>query len=282
MALRGGRLYHPAMASFRERVTLGRSGLEVGPLGMSGGYGAPKEALLRAFDRGINYWYHGSRRSPGMSAAIRELAGAGKRDELVIVLQSYSRWGWLLERTFLGGLRELGIEHADLLLLGWHNDLPGSGILERALDLQKRGLCRHVGLSGHDRPSFVDYARDERFGIVHVRYNAAHTGAEQDIFPHLDDGTRPGFVAFTATRWRSLLKPKLMPPGEAPLRARDCYRFVLSSPHFDVCMTGPGDAAQVDEALAALTEGPISPEEDERFRRIGAHVRAHAGWSPFA
>ena len=272
-------LYHQDMTSFPERVVLGRSGLEVGPLGLSGGYGAPKEALLGAFDRGVNYWYHGSRRSEGMTQAIRELVSAGKRDELVIVLQSYSRWGWLLERTFTAGLRSLGIDHADVLLLGWYNDLPGSGILERAFDLQGRGLCRHVALSGHHRPSFVKYAADDRFGLMHLRYNAAHTGAEQDVFPHLDD-QRPGFVAFTATRWQSLLKPKLMPAGEAPLRARDCYRFVLSSPHFQVCMTGPADAAQVDEALEALSEGPISVEEEERFRRVGAHVRAHAGWRP--
>ncbi len=61
------------MASFADRVTLGRSGLSVGPLGVSGGYGVGAKALLRAFDRGVNYFYHGSRRSPGMGDAIREL-----------------------------------------------------------------------------------------------------------------------------------------------------------------------------------------------------------------
>jgi len=76
------------------------------------------------------------------------------------------------------------------------------------------------------------------------------------------------------------LKAKKMPAGEAPMRARDCYRFALSSPDIDVCMTGPANGAQVDEALAALDEGPLSPEENERFRRIGAHVRANAGWRP--
>ena len=63
-----------------------------------------------------------------------------------------------------------------------------------------------------------------------------------------------------------------MPTGEAPLRARDCYRSVLSNPDFQVCMTGPADAAQMDEALTALDEGPLSPEEMERARRLGRHV----------
>ncbi len=160
------------MASFEDQIALGRSGLRVSPLGISGGYGAPKEALLRAFDRGINYWYHGSRRSSGMRDAIRELVSAGKRDELKVVLQSYSRWPWLLERNFVKGLRSLGIDYADVLLLGWYNDLPRSSILERVFDLEKRGLCRHVALSGHHRPSFVKYASDDRFDIMHLRYNA--------------------------------------------------------------------------------------------------------------
>ena len=67
-----------------------------------------------------------------------------------------------------------------------------------------------------------------------------------------------------------------MPPGEAPLRARDCYRFVLSNPDFDVCMSGPSDDAQMHEALAALDEGPLSPEEEARIRRIGRCVHAHS------
>ena len=79
-------------------------------------------------------------------------------------------------------------------------------------------------------------------------------------------------VAYTATCWGKLLSPGAMPAGEAPLRGRDAYRFVLSNPDFQVCMTGPKDAAQMDEALAALDDGPLSPEEMARIRKIGAHI----------
>lgn len=41
-------------------------------------------------------------------------------------------------------------------------------------------------------------------------------------------------------------------------------------------MTGPANAAEMKEALAALDEGPLAPEEQERIRRVGAHVREHA------
>lgn len=264
------------MAGFPERVTLGRSGLVVGPLGVAGGYGVDAAAIRKAVDRGCSYLYHGSRRAPGMRSAIRELTAAGRRDELVVVLQSYARWPWLLERGITRELSALGLDHADVLLLGWHNDTPSDRILERVVRLQGEGLFRHLAVSGHRRAAFVDFAEDPRYSILHIRYNAAHPGAEQDVFPHLLREGRPGTVAYTATRWGSLLSAKRMPPGEAPLRGRDAYRFVLTNPDFNVCMAGPKNAAELEEALAALDDGPLSADEMAQVRRIGEHVRAHA------
>ena len=63
-----------------------------------------------------------------------------------------------------------------------------------------------------------------------------------------------------------------MPEGELPLRASECYRFALSSPHIEACMTGPKNEEELLEARKALTDGPLSSEELERIRRIGAHV----------
>lgn len=256
---------------FPHRVTLGRSGLQVGPLGLAGGYGVEKAAVLRAFDAGVNYFYHGSMRRDGMASAIRDLVSAGRRDELVVVLQSYARWQWLLERGLVKGLRSLGLDHADVLLLGWHWKTP-ERVLERAVALQERGLVRRLAISAHHRPAHVIFSGDPRLDILHVRYNAAHTGAEQDVFPFLPSEDRPGVVVFTATRWGSLLKKRRMPPGEEPLRARDAYRFVLSNPNVNVCMTGPKNGAELEEALTALTAGPLDPEEEARIRRIGAFV----------
>ena len=118
------------MPSFPERVLLGRSGLSVGPLGVAGGYGVGTKSLLDAFDRGVNYFYHGSRRAGGMRAAIHEIVTSGRRSELVIVLQSYTRWAWYFERNLHRALEDLAIEHADVLLLGWYNKTPNPSILE--------------------------------------------------------------------------------------------------------------------------------------------------------
>jgi aryl-alcohol dehydrogenase-like predicted oxidoreductase len=260
---------------FPTTVALGRSGLSVGPLGVAGGYGVGAAALRRAFDRGVTYFYHGSRRAPGMATAIRDLVAAGERDRLLVVLQSYTRLPALLERSVASGLRQLGLDHADVLLLGWFNSLPGERLLERARRMRERGLFAALALSGHKRSSFVSFAADARIDILHLRYNAAHTGAEQDVFPHLPATDRPGIVAYTATRWASLLNPRKMPPGEGPLRGRDAYRFVLSNPDFDVCICGPRTDAEMDEALAALDEGPLSPDEERRIRAVGRWVYEH-------
>jgi aryl-alcohol dehydrogenase-like predicted oxidoreductase len=264
------------MPPFPKRVSLGRSGLSVGQLGVAGGYGVGVKPLLAAFDRGVNYFYYGSRRAGGMRAAIREIVGSGKRSELVIVVQSYTRWAWYFGRSLHRALEELGIDYADVLLLGWYNKKPNPSILDRAEKMRERGMFRHLAVSGHRRPAFVDFASDPRFSVLHIRYNAAHTGAEEDVFPHLSNDPRPGFVAYTATRWGALFNPRRMPPGEEPLRGRDAYRFVLSNPNFDVCMSGPKNAREMDEALAALEEGPLSPEEEQRLRRIGRYVHDHS------
>lgn len=264
------------MPAFPGRVVLGRTGITVGPLGVAGGYGIGADALRRAFDRGVTYFYHGSRRVAGMRDAIRGLVAAGERERLVVVLQSYTRFPAMLERSLAAGLRQLGLDHCDVFLLGWFNGMPGERLLERAERMRASGMFARLAISGHKRPAFVSFAADPRFDVLHVRYNAAHPGAEQDVFPHLVAGDSPGIVVYTATRWGSLLNPRKMPPGEAPLRGRDAYRFVLSNTNVDVCICGPRNVAELDEALAALDEGPLSAEEDARIRTIGRWVRDHA------
>ena len=80
--------------------------LEPGPgrLGVASSYGAPTEAFEEAFDRGVNYFYWGSMRKEAMARAIRNINSKGKRDELVIVIQSYSRSATLMESFYRKGL----------------------------------------------------------------------------------------------------------------------------------------------------------------------------------
>ena len=261
---------------FHEKRILGRTGLMVGRLGVSASYGAPTEAFEEAFDRGANYFYWGSMRTEAMGQAIRNIMAKGKRDEIVLVLQSYSRSAAFMERRFVKGLKEIGADSVDILLLGWYGRPPAARILERAEKMRERGLFKFLALSGHRRPLFAEIAPDRRFGLFHVRYNAAHRGAETEVFPMLSKTDRPGIVTFTTTRWGNLLKAKKMPPGDAPLRASDCYRFALSHPDVDVCMSGPADLEQMREALRTLDLGPLTEDEMARVRRVGDYVHKYS------
>jgi aryl-alcohol dehydrogenase-like predicted oxidoreductase len=260
---------------FTQKRTLGKTGLRVGPLGLAAGYGAPTRAIEEAFEKGCNYFYWGSMRKPGMAEAIRNICGQGKRDEIVLVLQSYSRSACLMQAFVEKGLRSLGLDHAEILVLGWRDKIPAQKLLDKAIQIKEKGLVRFLGISGHNRKLFPELAKLGIFDLFQVRYNAAHRGAEKEIFALLPPENKPGIVTYTATRWGKLLDPKLTPAGEKTPSASDCYRFVLGHPAVDVCVCGPKNEAQMKEALRTLELGPLNAEEIARMIRIGDHVRAH-------
>jgi aryl-alcohol dehydrogenase-like predicted oxidoreductase len=263
-----------------ERTTLGRTGLEVGRLGLASGYGVPGTSLEWAFERGVNYIFWGSRRGESFGAALARLRP--QRERLVLVIESYTRVASLLSWSLERALRTLGFDFTDILLLGlWNKPVPAR-ILEAACRLKERGLVRFLAVSTHKRKLAPRIAAGRDFDVVHFRYNAAHPGAEQDIFPHLLAADRPGMVSFTATSWGALLgKASLQgiltgthkpPKSERVPTAADCYRYVLTRPEVDVCLTGPANAAQMEQALEALRLGAMSEEELAWMRRVGRVV----------
>jgi len=255
--------------------TLGQTGLSVGRLGVACSYGAPAAAFEEAFDHGINYFYWGSIRKEAMAVAIRNIIARGQRDQLVILIQSYSRSPMLMEAFYNRALKRLNIDSADIMLLGWHNKPPSPRIIDRALKMKERGMFRFLALSGHHRPLFAELAKNDIYNLFHIRYNAVHRGAELEVFDLLPNDNRPGIVTYTATRWGDLLKSTKMPPGEMPLTGTDCYRFVLSNPNVDVCMSGPKTVEEMRQAIKALELGPLPPEELVRIRSIGDHIHAN-------
>lgn len=262
------------MGDFNSRVPLGRTGIEVSRLGLGASYGAPAAAYREAFDRGVNYFYWGSRRRGAMGEVLRDLC-ATRRDDVVLVLQSYARFGAFVKRSVESGLRKLGTDYCDVLLLGWFNSEPACRIIEAAESLRERGLVKATALSSHHRPLFPTLLDDQRYGAWYVRYNAVHRGAEQEVFPAIADrgrAQRPGVVSYTNTRWGHLCDPKRTPPGEPTPSGTDCYRFALSRPEVDVAIAGPDNSEHMHQALAALDAGPLDEEKLAWMRRVGDHI----------
>jgi aryl-alcohol dehydrogenase-like predicted oxidoreductase len=261
------------MSAFREPVVLGSSGLMVQRMGIGSDSGISAQALEWAFERGINYFYWGSRRCRGMRDAIRHLAPRC-RDKMVIALQTYDYTGLLLEHTFAQGLRQLGIDHADVFILGMRNRPVPGRIMEKALALKEKGLVRCLCVSAHDRSIFQSHLDRGLFDLIMVRYNAAHRGAETEVFPMCEGNDAPGVICYNATRWGHLFDPRWMPEGERTPGPVDIYRYVLSNPHIHMVLTAPKTLEQLEENLQALDAGPVSEEEQQWLERIGDHVHA--------
>lgn len=268
---------------FRERVRFGKTGLMVSRMGLASGYGVPSASIEKAFhEYGVNYLWTSFLRRNNMVKAIQNLAPS-HREELVIVLAWPAVASFYLQRYVDRWLKKFKVDRADLLVLQDLRKPPKRRLAERIRRLKESGKVRFVGMSSHNRKLFGMIARGEveaPMDFFQIRYNAVHTGAERDIFPHLPETDRPGIVIFTATCWGKLLNQKLMPPGEAPPAPADIYRFVLSNPSVDVCTTGPSTASQMDENLKALSAGPLDEEEMSRLRRIGRHIYETKGAAP--
>lgn len=261
--------------TFNHPVTLGKTGLKVGRLGISSSYGAPSGAFEEAFEKGCNYFVIGSfprGRSKEMIHTVHQITRKGQREKLVVCLMEYTHSYLIGKGHFYRGLKKLGLDYVDVLMLGYYPLKPRKRVMDLAFELREKGVVRNLALAGHNRKLFPELRREGMFDVFQVRYNAVNTGAEQDVFPFMGGEERPGMISYTATRWGQLLKESKMPPGEKPLTARDCYRFVLSNPAVDVCMTGSRTLEMMRENLETLESGPLSPDEMERIRRIGDHI----------
>jgi aryl-alcohol dehydrogenase-like predicted oxidoreductase len=267
------------MTEFGAR-TLGRTGRVVGPLGLGSSYGLSGLDVERAFDRGVNFFLWGSRRRADFGKGLREVARKD-RARATIAIQTYSRAAWLMPFSVDRALRALNTDYVDVLCLAWWSTLPPERLIERALTLQAKGKVRSLMVSCHARPMFESFVRDDRYDSLMVRYNAAHPGPERDVFPYVDAApSRLGVVAFTATRWGTLLDPRYTPPDEPRPGAGDCYRFALSNPTVDVCLSGPKNREELDIALDAIRLGPMAEDELAWMRRVGAHVRTATKTQP--
>lgn len=252
-------------------TTLGRTGQRVFRLGLSATYRPGEKALREGFDAGMNYaiWWWGDTQ---MTRALREVFPR-QRERIVVATGTNFQRPWLLRRALEGALRRLDTDYVDVFHIFW----LGEGKLRpRTLEALQRfkdeGKIRAVAVSTHARRYAGELVRQGFLDVLMMRYNAAHRGAERDIFPHLA-ASHPGVVSYTATRWTYLLRrPRGWPASEPVPTAGDCYRFVLSNAHVHVCLSAPRSVGQLRENLAAVAQGPLPEDSLASLRRFGNAV----------
>jgi aryl-alcohol dehydrogenase-like predicted oxidoreductase len=215
--------------------------------------------------------------TPRHKLATEVLRRALKRDRdryAVATGPTTALWSGNLRRYVDKVRTTLDVDQIDVLQMFWLGKTSrwAPRIVAELESLRDEGAVRAIGISIHDRKRAAELARSSPLDLLMIRYNAAHPGAEQDVFPHLPEG-RHTVVSYTATCWRYLLRRPKGWQGPMPT-AGDCYRFCLSSPHVDVTLTGPANLEQLRENLMALDRGPLSVEEMAMFRELGPQVKA--------
>jgi aryl-alcohol dehydrogenase-like predicted oxidoreductase len=250
------------------RTPLGKLGSPVCRIGLSATYRPGRATVHKALDEGLNYFFFFGIDSH-MTRVLREVVPA-RRDQYVLATGAYNYIfaHQNLRRALEKRLRQTRTEYIDVFhFLGVTNPKQFTPRVRDELQaVRESGLVRAVSMSTHDRKFAVELVREGVLDAMMIRYNAAHRGAETEIFPHLPQ-SNPAVVSFTATRWSYLLRrPRGYPKGARIPTAGMCYRFVLSNPAVHVCLMAPSNVRQFESNLAEIRRGPLA-QDDMRFMR---------------
>ena len=243
-------------------------------LGLAATYWPGKKAIYKALDEGVNYFFFFGF-DLQMVRVLRDVLGRD-REKYIVATGAYN-YMWAhqnLRRALERRLRQLRTDYVDVFhFLGVTKpgEFPGR-VQEELAALRSDGRVRGISISCHHRKFAGQLAAEGALDALMVRYNAAHRGAEEEIFPRLA-AHRTGLVSYTATRWSYLLRRTRSWPRDGRIpNAGMCYRFVLSNPNVDVCLTAPRNLKQLEENLAAVRQGPLAEDEMAFMRSFGDAV----------
>jgi len=244
-----------------------------------------RDNITQAVDRGVSY-LNWCGHDDGLAQAVRERRF--DRDQVVIAVQLHGRTRSSAAREMAKMRRMLGTERIDVVTFyyveeeaEWQEISSPGGALETLVEAQKSGTVRIIGLTTHQRPQGAKWVESGKLDLLMIRYNAAHRGAEKDVFPVTDRLAVP-VVAYTVQRWGALHKgTEDDPAGFVPPPAPEWYRFALASPSVSVVLMAPRDGREMDEDLRLLDDWrPPGPDEFETLYLHGQRVRQRAGLFP--
>lgn len=241
-----------------------------------------REDVEHAVGRGINY-LNWCGHPDGLSRAVARLGDVRRR--VVVAAQFQSRSAADAKAEFASMLDQLRTDYVDVLTLyyvesqeEWDAITAPSGAWEYLAEQKHCGRLRMIGLTSHQRAPAAEWAKSGKLDLLMIRYNAAHRGAEHDVFP-ITQRLHIPVVTFTGLRWKALLNPTPEdPPGFRPPSAPECYRFCLANPAVGVALVAPGNRRELEQDLTLLDEwrAPDAGELDV-MRAHGERVRRHAG-----
>lgn len=243
---------------------LGPDAIPIAPLGISGHYGLPVEGFVRAFECGVNLMFW----EPNYGTMTRFFSQLSPIDRTAIHVTAgtFEAAGAGVQRDAERVLRTLKIERIALFLIFWVQswDRITPDVRAALETLKEEGKVAAFGLSTHNRSLALE-AIDAGWDPVMVRHNAAHRGAEKQVFPRAANrGT--SLITFNATCYGRLLEPQ----GEGPPPdAADCLRYSMMQPGVRVCLSAPATMAQLEMNLATLRDPVLTEERREKLISFG-------------
>jgi len=253
-------------------------------MGIAGNYGIDSSDVEWAAEHGANYWVWGTSFKK-VTAGIKEVIRKN-REKNVVALLGWGFFGRQIRHSVEKALLKLNTDYLDVFKLGWlgRTSIYSQGIVDSLLKLKQEGKIMAIGTSIHDRQRAGQLALDSELDLLMIRYNAKHTGAEEDIFPYLKK-RNPAVVSYTALAWQQLINPvkgvEMVPwPNSKekakipPLTPELCYRFVLSNPHVHLVLTGPKNREHLMENFRAVQQGDLTIEELNWIRQYGKLIRS--------
>lgn len=295
----------PLAGSVPKRV-LGRTGERVSIIGYGlaplGSDGSTPEHVTRtlthALEQGVNYfdvapvYGNDDQRYGNAETKMRSFLKAHRKDIYLVSKANASQQDRAgMQRQVEKSLQRLGIEHLDLVHIHNLGDFDmerlfaEDGALAGLREAKKRGLIRHIGVSGHSRPNrFARLIETGEIDVTMVALNFAdrnNYNFEELVLP----AARKQGTAVAAMKvlggtvgWKY--------DGETQAHFADYHqraiRYVLGLPGVVLAVIGFNNAAEVDMALqVARSYKPLSAAERadllEAGKRLAQSRASHYG-----
>jgi aryl-alcohol dehydrogenase-like predicted oxidoreductase len=256
---------------FRDRLALGSTDLRVSPFCQ--GLTVDPKAIEAAFEAGINFffvtadlhwpYYEPTRR--GLQALLSR--GPSTRDEIVVAVASYVAHPSFVDAALREVLQAIpALKRIDVLVVGGAREHDFVPRLQGAERLATAGRVRAIAATLHARRAALTAYNDRLVAAAFMRYNPAHPGARNDLFPAVAAASPTLLYNFNSTfgwpddkAWQKLaLDDEYWRP-----QITDYYRFALSRPELDGLLCALTTPAEVEALAAALELAPLSADEQQ-------------------
>ncbi|MDJ0897803.1 MAG: aldo/keto reductase [Xenococcus sp. MO_188.B8] len=249
-------------------TTLSHSPVSI--LGLGSNQSIDINYIQTAFTAGVNYFFFYNLSCEGLLSGLKTLL-KGQREKILVATGSEYRERKALNKYLELVRQRLNIEVIDLFFLEYVSPADDFATVEIMLEelyhWQEQELIRYVGVTVHNRSLAMKLIEDRKVDVLMHRYNMAHRKAEQDVLPAAKNADIP-LIAFTCTRWGSLLRGHPNWQGKIPTAA-DCYRYALTNDAVRIVLTAPQNLAQLNENLQVLKNPKLDQAEKSRWESYG-------------